>query len=157
MLPQIISLRRLANQLYFRCGLSKKSITSQLGVSNPFVLSWSRSMDRDVTIDDQGSPKGRRRRWSEQTERGIASLCRGLKKGSDAFCWGPTAIAQKWLRHYPTEPPPPPRTFCQVLKDLGSSELHGRKAQLSSLHDSATVFPCFQDTGLWIMCHWWTS
>jgi transposase len=126
---KIILLRRLANQLYFRDGLSKKAIAAQLGVSRPFVIRWSQSMDQDVTIDDRGWPKGRRRRWSEQTERRIASLHTELKHGSDAFYWGPTAIAQKWLRHYPTEPPPPLRTIGQILKDLGLSEPHGRKVR----------------------------
>ena len=126
---KIISLRRLANQLYFRDGLSKKAIAAQLGVSRPFVIRWSQSVDQDVTIDDRGWPKGRRRRWSEQTERRIASLHKELKHGSEAFYWGPTAIAQKWLRHYPAEPPPPLRTIGQILKDLGLSEPHGRKVR----------------------------
>ena len=126
---KIISLRRLANQLYFRDGLSKKAIAAQLGVSRPFVIRWSQSMDQDVTIDDRGWPKGRRRRWSEQTEHRIVSLHRELKHGSESFYWGPTAIAQKWLRNYPAEPPPPLRTIGQILKDLGLSEPHGRKVR----------------------------
>jgi len=126
---KIISLRRLANQLHLRDGLSKKAIAEQLGVSRHFVIRWSQSMDQDVTIDHRGWPKGRRRRWSEQTERRIASLHRELKHGSDAFYWGATAIAQEWLSRYPAEPPPPLRTIGQILKDLGLSEPHGRKVR----------------------------
>lgn len=126
---KIISLRRLANQLYFRDGLSKKAIAAQLGVSRHFVIRWTQSMKQDVTIDHRGWPKGRRRRWSKQTERRIASLHKELKHGPGAFYWGPTAIAQKWLKRYPEEPPPPLRTIGQILKDLGLSEPNGRKVR----------------------------
>jgi len=126
---KIISLRRLANQLYFHDGLSKKAIAAQLGVSRHFVIRWTQSMKQDVTIDHRGWPKGRRRRWSKQTERRIASLHKELKHGPGAFYWGPTAIAQKWLKRYPEEPPPPLRTIGQILKDLGLSEPNGRKVR----------------------------
>jgi hypothetical protein len=86
-------------------------------------------MKQDVTIDRRGWPKGRRRRWSKQTERRIASLHKELKHGPGAFYWGPTAIAQKWLKRYPEEPPPPLRTIGQILKDLGLSEPNGRKVR----------------------------
>jgi len=125
---KIILLRRAANQLYFRDGRSKRAIAAQLGVSNHFVIRWTQSMEQDVTIDHRGWPKGRRRRWSEQTESRIASLHRELKEGSDTFYWGPTAIAQKWLHRYPAEPPPL-RTIGQILKDLGLSEPHARKVR----------------------------
>ena len=126
---KIISLRRAANQLYFRDGRSKKAIAAQLGVSNHFVIRWTQSMEQDVTIDHRGWPKGRRRKWSDETERRIASLHRELKEGPDAFYWGPTAIAQKWLNLYPAEPVPPLRTIGQILKDLGLSEPHARKVR----------------------------
>jgi transposase len=126
---KIISLRRLANQLYFRDGLSKKAIAAQLGVSRHFVIRWTQSMKQDVTIDHRGWPKGRRRRWSKQTERRIASLHKELKHGPGAFYWGPTAIAQQWLKRYPEEPPPPLRTIGQILKDLGLSEPNGPKVR----------------------------
>lgn len=126
---KIISLRRLANQLYFRDGLSRKAIATQLGVSRPFVIRWSQAVDQDVTRDDRGWPKGRRRRWSAETERRIASLHKELRHGADAFYWGPTAIAQNWLSHYPAEPPPPLRTIGQIVKDLGLSEPHGHKVR----------------------------
>ena len=126
---KIISLRRLANQLYFRDGLSKKAIAAQLGVSRHFVIRWTQSMKQDVTIDHRGWPKGRRRRWSQETEGRIASLHKELKGGPEAFYWGPTAIAQEWLSHYPAEPPPPLRTIGQILKDLGLSEPHARKVR----------------------------
>lgn len=126
---KIISLRRLANQLYFFDGLSKKAIAAQLGVSRHFVIRWTQSMNQDVTIDHRGWPKGRRRRWSKQTERRIASLHKELKHGPDAFYWGPTAIVQKWIKRYPEEPPPPLRTIGQMLKDLGLSEPNTRKVR----------------------------
>ena len=124
-----ISLRRVANQLYFRDGLSKKAIAAQLGVSRHFVIRWSQSMDQDVTIDHRGWPKGRRRRWPQETEDRIAFLHKELKGGPDAFYWGPTAIAQQWLSRYPAEPPPPLRTIGQILKDLGLSERSARKVR----------------------------
>ena len=124
-----ISLRRVANQLYFRDGLSKKAIAAQLGVSRHFVIRWSQSMDQDVTIDHRGWPKGRRRRWPQETEDRIAFLHKELKGGPDAFYWGPTAIAQQWLSRYPAESPPPLRTIGQILKDLGLSERSARKVR----------------------------
>ena len=124
-----ISLRRVANQLYFRDGLSKKAIAAQLGVSRHFVILWSQSMDQDVTIDHRGWPKGRRRRWPQETEDRIAFLHKELKGGPDAFYWGPTAIAQQWLSRYPAESPPPLRTIGQILKDLGLSERSARKVR----------------------------
>ena len=91
---KLISLRRLVNQLHFRDGRSKKAIAKQLRVSKHFVIRWTQSMDQDVTIDHRGWPKGRRRRWSQETEGRIASLHKELKGGPDAFYWGSTAIAQ---------------------------------------------------------------
>ncbi len=126
---KLISLRRLVNQLHFRDGLSKKAIIEQLSVSKNFVIRWTQSMDQDVTVDHRGWPKGRRRRWSKQAERRIASLHKELKHGPGAFYWGPTAIAQQWLKRYPEEPPPPLRTIGQILKDLGLSEPNGRKVR----------------------------
>jgi hypothetical protein len=108
-------------------------------------------------MNDRRWPKGRRRRWSEQTERRIASLYRELKHSSDSPYWCRTAIAREYLRHYSAEPPPPLRIFGQTLKDLGPSEPHGRGVQFYSLLDSVTVFPCFEVTGVWMMCHCRTS
>ena len=126
---KLISLRRLVNQLYFRDGLSKKAITEQLRVSKNFVIRWTQSMDQEVTIDHRGWPKGHRRRWPQETEDRITALHKELKSGSDAFYWGPTAIAQQWLSRYPAEPAPPLRTIGQILKDLGLSESRGRKVR----------------------------
>ncbi len=80
---KLISLRRLVNQLHFRDGLSKKAISEQLRVSKNFVIRWIQSMDQDVTIDHRGWPKGRRRRWSQETEGRIASLHKELKGGKE--------------------------------------------------------------------------
>jgi len=126
---KLVSLRRLVNQLYFHDDLSKKAIAKQLKVSKNFVIRWTQSMDQDVTIDHRGWPKGRRRRWPQETEGRIALLHKELKSGPDAFYWGPTAIAQEWLRRYPAEPPPPLRTIGQILKDLGLSEPRARKVR----------------------------
>jgi transposase len=126
---KLISLRRLVNQLYFRDGLSKKAIAEQLRVGKHFVIRWTQSMDQDVTIDHRGWPKGHRRRWPQETEDRIALLHKELKGGTEAFYWGPTAIAQEWLNRYPAEQPPPLRTIGQILKDLGLSEPRARKVR----------------------------
>lgn len=119
---KLISLRLSVNQLYFVDGFSKSAIATRVGVSRRFVIRWTQSMDQDVTIDNRGWPKGRRRRWSEQTEQRISLLHKELKSGPDAFYWGPTAIAQEWFVRYPDDPSPPLRTIGQILKDLGLSE-----------------------------------
>jgi transposase len=125
---KLIRLREQVNRLYFAEGYSKNTIAKAKKVSKHFVIRWTQSMDQDFTEDHRGWPKGQRRRWSKKTEQRIGRLRTLLKESPDGFYWGPTAIAQEWLRRYPDDPVPPLRSIGQILKDLGLSEPRGRKS-----------------------------
>lgn len=116
-----LALRRAVHELYFHDHLSKARIRRILKVSKQFVITWTRSPELDLTADARGWVKGKRRRWSTQTVRRVASIHRALERSARSFYSGATAIEQEWRRRYPGEPVPPLRTLGLMLSELGLS------------------------------------
>jgi len=76
-------------------------------------------MEQDPSVDHRGWPRGRRRKWSAQTERRIKQIHVALQKDPKEFFSGATAIKHRWRLKYPADQPPPLRTIGQIMKDLG--------------------------------------
>jgi len=119
---KLLRLRREAKELYFLEGYTKREISENLGVSRKFVIKWTRSKDQDVTIDDRGWIRGRRRKWGMVAEDRIKEIHMYLVTTPDEFYTGATAIDLEWRRRYPGEAPPPLRTIGRILSDLGLSK-----------------------------------
>jgi len=115
---KLIHLRRLINQLHFQEQWSKNRIMKEFGISKHFIIKWTQDPNQDVTIDNRGWPKGKRRKWSAKTEQRIAEMYYLLKNDPAEFFQGATAIAQKWRDLYPAEKVPPLRTIGQIMKDF---------------------------------------
>jgi transposase len=128
----LIKKRRTANPLFFQKNLSKRKIADRIGMSRRFVMSWTKSADQDCTEDNRGWPKGRRRRWSAQTEQRIAQLRAYLEEDPKEFFWGATAIAQEGHRRYPSESVPPLRAIGQILRDLDLSNPNKKKSDVGA-------------------------
>jgi transposase len=118
----LIRIRKKVNYMYFNRNLSKRKIADRVGMSRNFVNKWTQSENQDMTEDQRGWPKGRRRKWDEKTEKRITQIRSYLKEDEKEFYWGPTAIYQQWHRRFPDEAVPPLRTIGQILKDLGLSD-----------------------------------
>ena len=76
-------------------------------------------MDQDPSVDHRGWPRGRRRKWSAQTERRIKQIHVALQNDPKEFFTGATAVQHRWRVKYPADVPPPVRTIGQIMKDLG--------------------------------------
>jgi len=119
---KLLRLRREAKELYYLEGYSKREISENLGVSRKFVIKWTRSEDQDITIDDRGWIRGRRRKWGMVAEDRIKEIHMYLVTTPDEFYTGATAIDLEWRRRYPGEAPPPLRTIGRILSDIGLSK-----------------------------------
>ena len=83
-------------------------------------MTWTKSPNQDFTKDDRGWPKGKRRKWSQKTEKRIKTIHQDLEQDTYQFYTGATAIDQEWRkRHF--EAPPPLRTIGKIMADLGLS------------------------------------
>lgn len=90
-------------------------------VTKKFVIKWTKSPNQDFTEDNRGWPKGKRRKWTQITEKRIKEIHQQLDHDPLQFYTGATAIDQAWRKQYPHILPPPLRTIGRVLSDLGLS------------------------------------
>lgn len=111
--------RQAANWLYFIGGLSIRRIARELAMSRVFVRKWVQSPDQNLTRDDRGWQKGRRRRWDKLIEQRVKRLHERLVTDPERFFAGATVIAQEWRREYSGDIVPPLRTLGRVLQELG--------------------------------------
>ncbi len=119
---KLIKLRKEVNRLFFNHCFSKKKIARKKKVSMDFVIKWTQSQDQDFIEDSRGWPKGKRRKWTEDTEKAIKEIFHDIQNDPVRFYCGATAVEQEWRKRYPKISPPPLRTIGQLLSDLGLSE-----------------------------------
>ena len=118
---KLIKQRAKVNEMYFKQGLSKKSISRTTRMSMDFVIKWTKEEGQDPTVDNRGWPKGLRRNWDILTEKRIQDIYSELSNDPQEFFAGATAIKLRWDKLY-EDKPPPLRTIGQILKDLGLSD-----------------------------------
>lgn len=118
--------RERVNRFYFYQQISKRSIAKMEGVSRGFVGKWTQSSDQDLTKDERGWPKDKRRKWDKATERKIKEIRKDLENDPQQFYMGATAVEQGWRKRYPDTSPPPLRTIGQIMSDLGLAKRHKR-------------------------------
>ena len=136
---KLIKYREKINLLHFEAGWGKNRIVRKLGMSKHTVIRWTQSPEQDFTCDKRGWPKGKRRKWSEATEKKIRTLHQQLSENPEEFFYGATAIVHQWRRQY-SETPPPIRTIGQMLKDLKLS-----KPRKKGRGQSATEYLCYPE------------
>jgi len=137
---KLFKLRKEVNQLFFNHHLSKSMIAKRKRVSRPFVINWTQSPEQGFEKDNRGWQKGRRRKWSRQTEKRIEKIFHYLKNNLSQFYTGATAIEQEWRRRYPRISPPPLRTIGQILQDLDLS-----KKIKKDRHKGAAHYLCYPE------------
>lgn len=136
---KLIKYREKINLLHFEAGWRKNRIVRKLGMSKHTVIRWTQSPDQDFTCDQRGWPKGKRRKWSEATEKRIRTLHQQLTGNPEEFFYGATAIVHQWRKQY-SETPPPIRTIGQILKDLKLS-----KPRKKGRGKSASEYLCYPE------------
>jgi len=119
---KLIKLRKELSELFFNHHLSKSMIAKKKKVSRNFVIKWTQSSKQDFTEDNRGWQKGKRRKWTKETEKRIKRIYNSIEKDPCRFYLGATAIDQEWRRKYPKIPPPPLRTIGQILADANLSK-----------------------------------
>ncbi len=140
---KLIKYRQKINLLHFEAGWSKNRITRKLGMSKHTVIRWTQSPEQDFTCDARGWPKGKRRKWSETTEKRIRTLHQQLTENPEEFFSGATAIAHQWRLKY-SETPPPIRTIGQILKELKLS-----KPRKKGRGQSASEYLCYPEATIY--------
>lgn len=120
-------LRKRVNHLFFGDHLSKPEIVRQLRVTRNFVIKWTKSPDMDLTVENRGWQKGKRRRRDNRTENRIKQTHSFLTAEANEFFSGATAVQQRWQKLFPQELPPPLRTIGQIMKDLALTKPYKRK------------------------------
>lgn len=137
---KLFKLREKVNKLFFNHHLSKSMIAKRERVSRPFVSKWTEFPNQDFTEDNRGWEKGRRRKWTESTEKGIKTIYQFLRDDPYQFYLGATAIEQEWRRRYPETSPPPLRTIGQIMADLGLSSEREKDR-----HKGAAKYLCYPE------------
>jgi len=102
-------------------------------VNTDFVVKWTQSEDQNFEEDNRGWEKGRRREWSQITERRIQQIRRQLEEDPDEDYWGPTAIEVTWRKQFPEESIPPVSTIGRILSDLGMTNHQNKKSGKGAL------------------------
>lgn len=99
--------------------MSKNKIAKELKLSKDFVIKWTQSENQDFEIDNRGWQKGKRRKWTKQTEERIKTIYQKFKDDPNQFYTGATAIIQEWRKLFPQDNIPHLRTVGQIMSDLG--------------------------------------
>lgn len=84
-------------------------------------MNWTKSPQQNLTVDNRGWQKGRRRRWTKADEKRIKQIHKELENDKLTFYTGATAIDQKWREKYSAISPPPLITIGRMMRDLGLS------------------------------------
>ena len=82
---KLIKYREKINLLHFEAGWGKNRIVRKLGMSKHTVIRWTQSPEQDFTCDKRGWPKGKRRKWSEATEKKFGRFINNLAKILKSF------------------------------------------------------------------------
>lgn len=120
--------------------MSKREIVRRERVSINFVLAWTKTHEQDVTVDNRGWQKGKRRKWDRLTVSRVKEIREKLNNDSSRFYIGPEAIMQEWKRLYPSSHPPPIRTITRMLVDLGLSKKRRRDR-----HKGSSRYLCYPE------------
>jgi hypothetical protein len=118
---KLFNLRKEVNKLFFNHHFSKSMIAKKKRVSRNFVIAWTQSPNQDFNKDNRGWPKGKRRKWTKETEGKIRTIYNSLKNDPCRFYLGATAIANEWQRRYPNISPPLLITIGRILSDFNLS------------------------------------
>ncbi|MDI6782960.1 MAG: hypothetical protein QME64_02565 [bacterium] len=137
---KLAKLREEVNKLFFNHHLNKSMIARRKKVSRDFVIGWTKSPNQDVTKDNRGWPRGKRRKWSKITENRIKQIHKYLGSASSKFYTGATAIEQEWRKRYSNISPPPLRTIGQISADLGLSSTRKKDR-----HKGAAKYLCYPE------------
>ena len=137
---KLFDLRKKINEMFFNDHFSKSVISKKKKVSRPFVIKWTRSSNQDFTEDSRGWEKGKRRKWTGDTEKRIKRIYYDLEKNPYQFYLGATAIEQEWRKRYLKIPPPPMRTIGQILQDASLS-----KKIRKDRHKGAAKYLCYPE------------
>lgn len=114
-------------------------IAKKKRVSRNFVITWTQSPNQNFQRDNRGWKKGKRRKWTKETEKRIKSIYQFLEEDPYQFYTGATAIEQEWRKRY-SEISPPLRTIGQILKDSGLS-----KERKRDKHKGASRYLCYPE------------
>ncbi|MBU4580405.1 hypothetical protein KKB43_05315 [Patescibacteria group bacterium] len=136
---KLTKLRENINELFFNHHLSKSMIAKKKKVSRNFVIKWTKSLYQDFDEDNRGWQKGKRRKWTKETEEKIKKIYHNLEKDPSQFYLGATAIEQEWRKKY-SEAPPPLRTIGQILSDANLSKKIRRDR-----HQGAAKYLCYPE------------
>lgn len=136
---KLFKLRKTVNELFFNHRFNKSMIAKKKKVSRNFVIKWTQSSEQDFTEDNRGWKKGKRRKWTDETEKKIKKIYNSLKKDPSQFYLGATAIEQEWRRKY-SKIPPPLITIGRILSDLNLS-----KKIRKDRHKGATRYLCYPE------------
>lgn len=137
---KLFKLRKEINKLFFNHHFTKSMIAKKKKVSRPFVIKWTKSKDQDFTKDNRGWEKGKRRKWTKETERKIKKIYFDLEKDPLQFYLGATAIEQEWRKRFLKISPPPLRTIGKILEDLDLS-----KKIRKDRHRGAARYLCYPE------------
>lgn len=136
---KLFKLRKKVNELFFNHHFNKLMIAKKKKVSRNFVTEWTQSPKQDFTKDSRGWEKGKRRKWTKETEKKIKKIYNNLEKDPSQFYLGATAIEQEWRKKY-LKTPPPLRTIGQILSDANLS-----KKTRKDRHKGATKYLCYPE------------
>jgi len=143
---KIIKLRKEVSRLFFNHHFNKSMIAKKKRLSRNFVIKWTKSSNQDFSKDNRGWQKGKRRTWSEDTERKIKTIHNSLEKDAQRFYIGATAIVDEWRRRYPRLSPPPLITIGRILADLG---LSAKKRK--DRHKGASRYLCYPEHTIYFL------
>ena len=79
------------------------------------VISGTKQSNQDPTPDRRGWKKGRPRKYTDQQEEKILSICHKLKDNSFSFFCEASAILNLWKDYYPLTSPPHLRYIGRIL------------------------------------------
>jgi len=139
--------RKQVQELYFQQGYTKDRIAALLGVSKGFVVNWTQSDIQQFDVDRRGWPKGQGRLWDETTCKRIKKIHRELERNPHEFFSGASAIQQCYRQQYPGEAVPPLRTVGRMLKELGLSKGHKKRAKGASRYLCYPEYTVYQTLG----------
>ncbi len=137
---KLFKLRKEIKELFFDHHFNKSMIAKKKKVSRNFVIKWTKSPNQDFTKDLRGWQKGKRRKWTKETEKKIQGIYDEFKNDPSQFYLGATAIEQEWRKKYPRIPSPPLRTIGQILRDLNIS-----KKIKKDRHKGAAKYLCYPE------------
>lgn len=123
---KLYKMRKMVNDLYFEGNVSKREIARRKGMSQDFVIKWTKSKEMDFQKDLRGWPKGAGRKFNRKVLEKVKAICQKIHEDSKEFHTGATVAAQEYRRRYPNDKTPSLRTIGRMMKELGYAQQQRR-------------------------------